>query len=458
MNPAAASVLAQSLSGTVVLPDDAAYEQVRNVFSHKGSPDVVVRCADAEDVRKAITFAREQGLRISVRSGGHSNAGLSTDDGGIVVDLSAMNGVEVLDAGRGLVRVGPGATWIAVADHLQEHDLAFSSGDTTTVGVAGNLLGGGIGWMVRSHGLALDNLVAAEVVTADGRVLRASADDHADLFWALRGGGGNFGIVTSFEIVARRGGRVHFGSVTYPAAEAAQVITGWTRHMRTAPDELTSHVALFPSFGGDPAPVTVLVCFAGEDVDAAEKAISPLLELGTVESKNIELMPYPAVLEDPGQLPGDWQPTVRNRFVQGVDATFVDKLLEGARSLDTLFVELRSLGGAAGRVPEDATAFGHRGAELMVNTAKLGTRAENLQAAPALTRFWESLAPYTCGAYSNFLSELDEADLAAVYPPRTLERLRAAKDAHDPGNLFSRNANVAPSRPSLTGGPEGTST
>ncbi|MFJ9829552.1 FAD-binding oxidoreductase [Streptomyces sp. NPDC101160] len=445
MNSAAASALAQSLTGTVVLPGDAAYEDVRNVFSHQGSPDVVVRCADAEDVRKAIAFAREQNLRISVRSGGHSNAGLSTDEGGIVIDLSALNTVEVLDAETGLVRVGPGATWIAVAHRLQEHDLAFSSGDTTTVGVAGNVLGGGIGWMVRSHGLALDNLVAAEVVTADGQLLRASADDNPELFWALRGGGGNFGIVTSFEISARKGGQVHFGSITYPAAEAAQVIKGWARYLRTAPDELTSHIALFPSFGGDPAPVTVLVCFADDDTAAAEQAIAPLLELGTVESKNIDLVAYPAVLEDPGELPGDWQPTVRNRFVHGIDDAFVDTLLEGARSFDTLFVELRSLGGAVGRVPSDATAFGNRDAELMVNTAKLGTRAENLEAAPALARFWESLAPYSCGAYSNFLSELDADDLAAVYPPETLARLRAAKDVYDPDNVFSRNANVTPS-------------
>ncbi|MFJ9810807.1 FAD-binding oxidoreductase [Streptomyces sp. NPDC101158] len=445
MNPAAATALAQSLSGAVVLPGDAAYEQVRNVFSHKGSPDVVVRCTDAEDVRKAVAFAREQGLRISVRSGGHSNAGLSTDDGGIVIDLSGLDGIEVLDRESGLVRVGPGATWIAVARHLQEHDLAFSSGDTTTVGVAGNVLGGGIGWMVRSQGLALDNLVAAEVVTADGRLLRASADDNPDLFWALRGGGGNFGIVTSFEISAHSGGHVHFGSITYPAAEAAQVVKGWARYLRTAPDELTSHIALFPSFGGDPAPVTVLVCFAGEDPAAAERAIAPLLELGTVESKNIDLVAYPAVLEEPGELPGDWQPTVRNRFVGGVDDAFVDALLEGARSFDTLFVELRSLGGAAGRVPADATAFGNRDAELMVNTAKLGTRAENLEAAPALARFWESLAPYARGAYSNFLSELDADDLAAVYPPETLTRLRAAKDAYDPENVFSRNVNITPS-------------
>ncbi|MTE22516.1 FAD-binding protein [Streptomyces sp. TRM43335] len=444
MNSAAATVLADTVSGTVVLPGDSAYEELRNVFSHKGAPEVIVRCDGTEDVRAAVLFAREHGLRISVRSGGHSNAGLSTDDGGIVIDLSRLNTVEPVDAGRGLVRVGPGATWIEVADRLQEHGLAFSSGDTTTVGVGGNLLGGGIGWMVRRTGLALDNLVSAQVVTADGRVVRADAEENADLFWALRGGGGNFGVVTSFEITAHPCGPVHFGSITYPADEAARVVKGWLRHMRTAPDELTSHIALFPSFGGDPAPVTVLVCHCG-DAEAAEAAIAPLLELGTPEGKDIDRVPYPTILEEPGELPPDWQPTVRSRFVREAGDEFVDTLLEGARSFDSLFVELRSMGGAVGRVPADATAFAHRDAEVMINTAKLGTRAENLEAEPALARFWKSLAPYTRGAYSNFLSELDADDMAAVYPPSTYARLQKVKDAYDPENLFSRNVNVAPS-------------
>ncbi|AYV33082.1 6-hydroxy-D-nicotine oxidase (plasmid) [Streptomyces sp. ADI95-16] len=445
MNSAAATALAESVSGAVVLPGDGDYEQVRNVFSHQGQPELVVRCLSTSDVQQAVRFAREQQLRISVRSGGHSNAGLSTDEGGIVIDLSLLNGIELLDSENHLVRVGPGATWSDVADRLQEHGLAFSSGDTTSVGVGGLLLGGGIGWLVRSSGLALDNVVAAEVVTADGRVLWASAEDNSDLFWALRGGGGNFGIVTSFEITARPCGLVHFGSISYPATEAAQVVKGWARYLRTAPDELTSHVALFPSFGGDPAPVTLLVCYAGDDAAAADAAIAPLLELGTVESKDVNLVPYPSVLEVPGELPGDWQPTVRNRFVHTADDEFVDTLLDGAASFGTLFVELRSLGGAVGRVPAQATAFAHRDAELMVNTAKLGTREENLDAGAALTRFWESLAPYTRGAYSNFLSDLDADDLAAVYPPQTYARLQTVKDTYDPENLFSRNVNVAPS-------------
>ncbi|MGV4889389.1 FAD-binding oxidoreductase (plasmid) [Streptomyces viridosporus] len=445
MNTAAATALAKSVEGEVILPGDDAYEAHRDIFVHKGSPDVVVRCHGTEDVRQALSFARAEKLRVSVRSGGHSNAGLSTDDGGLVVDVSPLNGIDVIDAESGLVRIGPGAQWGQAARTLQEHGLSFSSGDTAQVGVGGLLLGGGIGWTVRSSGLALDNLVAAEVVTADGRVLRASADENADLFWGLRGGGGNFGVVTSFEVTARPLPRVHFGSITYPASEAASVVKGWVRAMRDAPEELTSHVQLFPSFGGDPAPVIVLVCYAGEDVAAASAAIAPLLELGAVEGKDINLVAYPDVLDQAGELPPDWEPMVRNRFVRECADEFVDTLLAGARSFDNLFVELRSLGGALRRVPPNATAFAHRDAEVMVNTAKLGPRADHEAALPEISAFWATLDPFTDGAYSNFLSELDADDMAAVYPPETYARLQAVKDAYDPDNVFSRNPNVRPS-------------
>ncbi|GAA3500030.1 FAD-binding oxidoreductase [Streptomyces prasinosporus] len=444
MNTAAATALAESVDGEVILPGDDAYDAHRDIFVHKGSPDVIVRCHGTEDVRRALAFARAEGLRVSVRSGGHSNAGLSTDNGGLVIDVSPLNGIDVVDAGRGLVRLGPGAQWGQVARALQEHGLSFSSGDTDQVGVGGLLLGGGIGWTVRSSGLALDNLVAAEVVTADGRVLRASADENADLFWGLRGGGGNFGVVTSFEVSARPLPRVHFGSITYPASEAASVVKGWARAMREAPEELTSHVQIFPSFGGDPAPVNILVCYAGEDATAASEAIAPLVELGTVASKDIALVAYPDVLDQAGELPPDWEPMVRNRFVRQCGDEFVDALLTGARAFDNLFVELRSLGGALNRVPADATAFAHRDAEVMLNTAKLGPRADNEAALPELSAFWAALAPFTDGAYSNFLSELDADDMAAVYPPETYARLQAVKDAYDPEDVFSRTPRVRP--------------
>ncbi|MFE6063694.1 FAD-binding oxidoreductase [Streptomyces sp. NPDC056431] len=441
MNNEAFTALAEDLSGEVVLPGDETYEEHRHVFSRKGEPAAVVRCHGTDDVRRAVLFAREQGLEVSVRSGKHSLAGFGTSRGGLVIDLSPMNAVELLDAEHHRVRVAPGAVWSEVAAFLQGHGLAFSSGDTASVGVGGLLLGGGIGWTARADGLALDNMTAAELVTADGRVLRASAGENPELFWALRGGGGNFGIVTSFEITARPLARVRYGKAVYPGAEAAQVLKGWARHMRGAPDALMSHVTLFPTRGDTPAPITVIFCYAGEDGD---EAIAPLLELGTVESKTVDLVPVPQVLAPSGGLPPGWEPTVRSRFVPECGDAFIDAALEGAAAFRTLFLEFRSLGGAVNRVPEDATAFAHRGAEALMNTINMGTREENEAAAPALAAFWESLAPYVRGAYSNFLSEADEQDIAAAYPPATYARLRAVKRAYDPENVFSRNPNVKP--------------
>ncbi|MEU6992299.1 FAD-binding oxidoreductase [Streptomyces sp. NPDC046465] len=437
----ACAALSAALSGEVVLPGDEAYESVRHVFSRKGEPAAVVRCRDTEDVRGAVLFAREQRLEVSVRSGKHSLAGFGTCRGGIVIDLSPMNGMELVDADRHRVRVAPGAVWSEVAEFLAGHGLAFSSGDTASVGVGGLLLGGGIGWMARADGLALDNMTGAEVVTADGRILWASAEEHSELFWALRGGGGNFGIVTSFEITARPLERVRYGKVVYPGAEAPAVLKGWARHMRQAPDELMSHVTLFPTRGGTPAPITVIFCYAGE---GGAEAIDPLLALGTVESKNVDLVPAPKVLAPSGGLPPGWEPTVRSRFVPDCDDEFIDAALGGAGTFDTLFLEFRSLGGALNRVPADATAFAHRDCEVLMNTINMGTREANEAAAPALARFWESLAPHVRGAYSNFLSEAGEEDIAAAYPSATYARLQAVKQAYDPGNLFSRNPNVKP--------------
>jgi FAD/FMN-containing dehydrogenase len=238
---------------------------------HTGTPAVVVRCHGSADVREAIRFARSRNLPVAVRSGGHSGAGSSTNDGGVVIDLSPIAGIEILDRRERVVRIGSGATWIDVATTLGAHDLAISSGDTTSVGAGGLMLGGGIGWMVRRHGLAFDSLVAAEVVTADGRVVRASAGEHADLFWALRGGGGNFGVVTTFEVVAQPVDRVLFGTISYPAETAAAVLTRWRDVMRTASDDLTTTARIFPSFGGPAAPLTIAVCYAGDDLDSGRE-------------------------------------------------------------------------------------------------------------------------------------------------------------------------------------------
>lgn len=449
METGAMTGLKEAIRGEVVLPGDESYERLRNIFVHPGSPAVVVRCVDAADVCAAIRFARSEGLVLSVRSGGHSNAGFSTNNGGLVIDLSLINGVELVDPDRNVFRIGSGATWGEVARMLAPYGLAISSGDTTTVGVGGLLLGGGIGWMVRKHGLALDALVAAEVVTADGRVLRASAEENPDLFWAIRGGGGNFGIVTSFDVAAYRCGGVRFGTATYPAEEAAAVVKNWSRYLREAPVEITSTVAVYPGFGDAPPPVIITVCYAGDE-DGAAAAIDPLLQLGTLLEQNIKPVPYAGVLEDPSELPPGWIPTVKSAFVPICEDDFIDTLITGARAFDTLFVELRSLGGAVRDVAPDATAFAHRDSEALVNTVLLGSVEDNRPLEPAFRSFWETLAPFTKGAYSNFLSAVRADDVVAIYPHETLARLRSIKSAYDPENLFNQNPNIEPLREAIS--------
>jgi FAD/FMN-containing dehydrogenase len=248
MNPHILIELDRHIAGDVIGPASPAYERLRNVFNRQGSPAAIVQVHTAADIVTALRFAREQGLTVAVRSGGHGLSGLATNDDGLVIDLGAFNQVEVLDPARHLVGIGAGAQWGEAARALAAHGLALSSGDTNQVGVGGLTLGGGIGWMVRTYGLTIDSLRAAQVVTADGRILRTSAEEHPDLFWAIRGGGGNFGIVTFFEFEAQPCPNVIGGTVTYEASAAESVLSGWARAMREAPAELNSTFVLFSGF------------------------------------------------------------------------------------------------------------------------------------------------------------------------------------------------------------------
>ena len=319
MNQHGIAELKNNISGEIVTPSDAAYNDLRNVFIQKGSPALIVRCHSNQDVAAAIRFARDNQLTLAVRSGGHGYSGLATNDGGLVIDLSCLNAVEVLDPSHGRVRIGAGARWGDAAQALDAYGLAISSGDTKSVGVGGLTLGGGIGWAVRKQGLTIDNLDAAEIVTADGRSLCVRANEHPDLFWALRGGGGNFGVVTSFDFHAHPLRSVLGGMCSYKVSEIETVLTGWANYMQNAPDELSSAVVIFPGMG--PAPVPMLMvqfCYAGEDQSAAEKAIQPLQELGSLQHQDIQRKPYYKMLEDAMTPPG-LKPVSQNGFVKSLN-------------------------------------------------------------------------------------------------------------------------------------------
>ncbi|GAA4451629.1 FAD-binding oxidoreductase [Phytohabitans houttuyneae] len=436
-----------ALTGDIIRPGDEAYDRLRRTFVHEGEPAVIVRCHDGADVRRAIRYAREHDLVLSVRSGGHNGVGFGTNTGGVVIDLGPIDAVEVVDAARGLVRIGSGARWREVAAALATHGLALSSGDTASVGVGGLMLGGGIGWLVRKHGLALDSLVAAEVVTADGDVVRASAHEHPDLLWALRGGGGNFGVVTTFEVLAYPVGDVLFGSFSYPAEEAAAVLRGWRDFLRAGGDEVTTIARVAPSFGGPVPPVEVAFCVPAGDEEAARSALELLRKLGTVVAENVTRRPYPQVLEEVADLPPGFRPAVRNGLVPSVTDELIDTALARAGEIGTVYVELRGLGGAFGRVAEEATAFAHRDSEAMLLTVQLDSGEAGAEAFAGL---WRAVGPMTRGAYGNFLTTATADDVATMYPDATYRRLAAVKEVYDPTNLFSHNHNVPPRSPRST--------
>ena len=436
---------ALAMAGEVLTPGQDGYDEAAATVFAVGTPDLVVRPRDPSGVAAALRYAAHRGLPVSVRSGGHSPAGHGTNDGGMVIDLRHLRAVRVLDRDTRLVRVGAGATWGMVADVLGRHGLGLSSGDTRQVGVGGLTLGGGIGWMVRRHGLVIDSLAAAQLVTADGRVVGADAVEHSDLFWALRGGGGNFGVAVSFDFTAQPVTAVHFGAISYPAGDLPRLIAGWRDLMRAADDKLTTTLNLMPAAPGRPGGVLLQCCYASPDGGAAAAALRPFRALAPVSSDTIAAMPYPGVLEDMSPLPPGLRMHLRNALFRELDDTRIaalDELFAGGG----VVLSLRSLGGAAGRVSPDATAFAHRDAEVLAAAAFVLPQAAPAALVDQAVSRWSPAANLGSGAYVGFLGSAGAADVAAAYPAGTYRRLAAVKQRYDPGNVFRRSHNVPPAQ------------
>lgn len=432
------------LVSEVLLPGDDGYAEAATTFAATGTPAMIVRPRNAHGVAAAIRHARRHDLKLSIRSGGHSLLGHSTDTGGMVLDLRCLDTVEIIDAGERTVRIGAGASWGQVGAALEPHGLALTAGDHAAVGVGGLTLGGGVGWLVRKYGLAIDNLVAAQVVTADGRLLVASEEENEELFWALRGGGGNFGVVVSFDFTAQPISTVHFGRITYQADDVGSLLEGWRDHLRSAPDELSSTLVLTPALFGMPESVTLLLCYAGGDENAAAEAIDPLLELGTVSGWQISPTRYVDILEKETALPPGLRITSRNSLVRSLSDEVIAAIADAYGSSTSTVFSLRSLGGAFGRVPADATAFAHRDAEAMVVVTAFLDETSTEAEVEKLLIPWQGVAAHGLGAYSNFQAAETAADLAAIYPPATYARLAAVKQTYDPVNVFRRNHNIVP--------------
>lgn len=432
-------------TGQVITPEDADYTEAATVYVRTGSPALVARPIDTAQVAEAVRYAADNDLVLSIRSGGHSGYGHGTNDGGLVVNLTRMAEIEVLDADRRLVRVGAGAQWGDVAEALGGHGLALTSGDTVSVGVGGLTQGGGIGWMVRNHGLTIDSLVAAEVVTADGQVLRVDDSNHAELFWAVRGGAGNVGVVTSFDFVAQLATDVHAGTITYDVSDVPSLLERWTTAMRESPEELNATLVLMPGFGPEmPAQAMHLVCYAGADADDARAALAPLQEIGTVTSSEITRKAYADVLEEAHAPPGV-RPVIDNTLVTSVPDELIAFLTDfyGGGSAGRM-VFLRAVGGAMSRVPSDATAFAHRDAEVLVVGATFLPEPTTDEALAEAIAPFQPVHDFGIGSYVGFVTRVGDDVIDKVYPKATADRLIGVKRTYDPGNLFDQNVNIQP--------------
>lgn len=419
-----------------IRPGDAEYDEARTTITATAEPVVVLRPTTPAEVASSIHHARDEGLPLAVRSGGHNALGFGTVDGGAVIDVSRLDQVTLL--GDSQVRIGAGATWGRVATVLAEHGLAITAGDTTSVGVGGLTQAGGVGWMVRKHGLTIDSLLAAEVVTAAGDVVRASATENADLFWALRGGAGNFGVVTAFELQAQPVSTVHFGTIAFALDDVPQLLKGWAAAMRGAPDELSTTLVLTPGFSDVPAGALLFVCLAGDDTAALE----PFRTIGTVVAEDVSERPYAEILED-AHPPEGVLPVIGNTLVASVDEPLIDAIAT-AYGAGGRVVFLRSLGGAFSRVDPRETAFAHRGAEAMVVSAALLPSDATTDDVAAARAVWRTIGDHGIGSYAGFLGSDTAEDITTLWPAETLERLRRVKRTWDPENVFRRNFNVVP--------------
>ena len=440
-------------NGRVIAPDDPRYEGARTVFygGIDRRPSAVVRVADAGDVSRLVSLAREIGFELAIRSGGHSVAGHSVTDDGIVLDLSAMKDLQInLEEQTAWAETGLTAGEFTSA--VGKHGLAVGFGDTGSVGLGGITLGGGVGYLVRKYGLTIDSLLAAEVVTADGQLLHVDDKSHPDLFWAIRGGGGNFGVATRFKFQLHKVESVFGGMLILPATE--NVIAGFLAEAESAPDELSTIANVMPA---PPMPflpadvqgkliVFAMLVYAG-DAEAGERAVAPFRKLATPLADMLKSMKYPEIFQEEGG--GDYHPVAASRtmFIDHIDRSVAETILNHLKaSTGSMAVtQLRALGGAMARVPVEATAFAHRNSRIMVNLAALYENpAEKSTHEAWIANFADAIHQRDEGAYVNFLGDVDQAQVRAAYPNGTWERLQEIKSRYDPDNLFRLNQNIPP--------------
>jgi FAD/FMN-containing dehydrogenase len=446
--------LRDQLTGRVILPTDSDYEKARIVMRGDidDHPALIVRVANAQDIALAIAFARNNGLELAVRSGGHSSAGHSTTEGGLVIDLRDMRALDV-DPGAGTMHAETGLTALEVTAAAWEHNMAIGFGDTGSVGIGGITLGGGVGYAARKYGLTIDNLLEADIVLADGSVITVSETEHPDLFWAIRGGGGNFGVVTRFKYQLHGVPSFVGGMLILPAT--ADAIAGFIKAAEEAPEELGTIANVMncppmPFLPEDVVGKLVILAFIGyfgADDAAGVEAIKPFQSLAQPLADFLKPMPYPEMYppEDESYRPLAIDHTF---FMESVDKQMAQTIVDRLEASDSPLraVQLRVLGGATARVPVDATAFAHRDKKIMAVAVNFYEgEADYAKRAEWLKQTVAALDQGVPGAYVNFIREDADEDAArAAYPDGTWDRLAQIKARYDPDNVFRLNQNVPP--------------
>lgn len=453
----ALATLAGELRGTLALPGKPGYDEARTLWNAMVDrrPGLVIRALGTTDIQAAVRFAAKQGVLISIRSGGHQIAGHAVADDAVLLDLSQMRSVHV-DAKHRTARVGAGCTLGDVDREAQAHALAVPTGINSTTGIAGLTLGGGFGWITRRWGMTIDNLISAEIVTADGQIRRAAADENADLFWAIRGGGGNFGVVASFEFrLIPIGPEVLSGLIVHPLSEAKHLLQGYRRIADEAPDDLTVWTVMrkapplpfLPEEWHGREVLVFAACYSG-DMKEGEKAMAPLRALGKPIADVIGPHPFAGwqAAFDPLLTPGARNYWKSHDFKELPDAA-IDTLLEAVHALPDPQCEvfIAHVGGAMARVKPDATAYPMRDSHFIMN---VHTRwAEHGKDAPCKAwarALFDRMARYSTGsAYVNFMPEDEPDRIASVYG-KNFDRLKQVKTKYDPKNLFRLNHNIWP--------------
>ncbi|MGW3353079.1 LLM class flavin-dependent oxidoreductase [Nonomuraea rubra] len=429
-----------ALTASAVEPGDAAFARVRSTYLRGGSPGLVLRPGTPDEVGQAVRYARTQPVKLSIRSGGHGISGRSTSNGGIVIDVSRLNAVEVLDKDTRRIRVQPGARWSDVAAALSPHGWALTSGDYGGVGVGGLATAGGIGWFVREQGLTIDRLRAVDLVLADGSLVRADAEENAELFWAVRGAGANFGIVTAFEFEAHEGGEVGFAQLVVDATDTAGFLQRWGAAMEAAPRDLTSSLIIGRARPGQPIVAQIMAVVHSGDAETIINRLQPIAATAPLLDHSIQVLPYEAIMHVPhGPHDAQGEPVTRAGLADHLTPELAAAAARLVASGHTYFFQVRAAGGAASDVPPDATAYAGRSANFSLVAFGPARRALDEQ--------WDGMLHHFSGQYINFETDLRPERIQEAYPEPTLRRLRALKRRYDPANVFRDNFNITPSDP-----------